>query len=145
MNPALIDEAMEQYVNERLVKGREQASKRFLAYAYLKHGNDEIREFMSKVRGISCYYIDFLLLLRNPFKGPEFAWLASMVMMAIYAIYLISVDDERLLGFGLLAGALVFASSLVRAVIRNWCQLDVTIAIYRELAQLAEHELESPV
>ena len=144
MNPTLIDEAMERYVSERMQKGKNRASERFLTYAYLKHGSEEVREFMVKVRGLSRYYIDFLRLMKNPFKGPELAWLASMATVAGYAVYLLSVDEERLLGFGLLAGTLVFASSLVRAVIRNWCQLDVMIAIYRELAQLAEHELESP-
>jgi hypothetical protein len=144
MNPALVNEAMERYVSERMEKGKNLASQRFLAYAYLKLGSDEAREFMDKVRGLSRYYIDFLRLIQNPFKGPEFAWLASMLTVAVYAIYLISVDEERLLGFGLLAGTLVFVSSLVRAVVRNWCQIDVMIAIYRELVQLVEHELEAP-
>ena len=143
MNPQAIDEAIDLYVHERMEQGKARASERFLAYAYLKHGRDEIREFMRKAGGLCRYYIDFLKVMQNPFKGPELAWLASMITVAAYAIFLMTTEEDRLLGIGLLSGTLVFAASLVKAVIQNWCRIGVMIAIYREIVQLAEHEMEA--
>ena len=141
MNVQIVDEAIDRYVHERMEQGRDKASQRFLAYVYLRHGGDELLEFMKKVRGLTRYYIHFLTVMENPFKGPEFAWFFSMVTVAIYGIILICNDESRSLGIGLVAGTLVFASTLIREVLRNWCQIGVMIAIYRELVQLTEQEV----
>jgi hypothetical protein len=141
MNVQHVDEAIERYVQERMEQGRDRAREHFLADVYLRHGGDELVEFLKKVGGLAKYYINFLKVMENPLKGPEMAWLASMVTVAIYAIILICDTDSRLLGIGLLAGTLVFAGSLILEVVRNWCRIGVTIAIYRELVQLTEREM----
>ncbi len=139
-----IDAAIDKYVHERMEKGHEKAIERFLAYAYLKHGGDDIREFMKKVGGLCRYYIDFLRVMENPFKGPEVAWLASMLTIAIYACFLITSDDDRLLGIGLLSGTLAFGLPLIASLAKKWCDIGVMIAIYREIVEIAENETTSP-
>ncbi|WP_243369851.1 GSU0071 family protein [Geotalea sp. SG265] len=142
MNTEIIDEAIDKYVHERMTTGRKQATERFLSYAYLKQGKEGIGEFLRKVRGLSNYYIDFLRVMANPLKGPEVAWLASMLTIAIYAVILMGMDEDRTLGIFLFAGTLVNGWSLIRTIARKWCDIGVMIAIYLEIAQLAEHELE---
>ncbi|ACM19292.1 hypothetical protein Geob_0930 [Geotalea daltonii FRC-32] len=142
MNTEIIDEAIEKYVHERMTAGRKRATERFLSYAYLKQGKDGVSEFLQKVRGLSNYYIDFLRVMSNPFKGPELAWLASMITIAVYAVILMGFEEDRTVGIFLFAGTLVNGWSLIRTIARKWCDIGVMIAIYLEIAQLAEHELE---
>ncbi|MBI5656872.1 MAG: hypothetical protein HZC44_08670 [Geobacter sp.] len=142
MNTDIIDEAIDKYVHERLEKGKLPARERFLAYAYLKHGGDELAEFMKKVKGLSRYYIDFLKVMENPFKGPEFAWLASMLTMGIFSCYLMTVTDFRLMGIMIFAGTLVHACALISNVAKKWLDIGVMIAIYREIVELVENEFE---
>jgi hypothetical protein len=141
MTTETVEEAIDKYVHERMAAGKEQASERFLAYAYLKHGGDELREFLKKVRGLTKYYIDFLKLMENPFKGPELAWFASMVVVGIYSCYLVEVEESRAVGIFVLAGTLVHASSLICMTAKKWSDIGVTIAIYREIVQIVENEL----
>lgn len=143
MNAQEIDEAIDLYVNDRMENGREHARERFLAFTYLRHSSSEVRDFLKKVAGLSRYYINFLRVMENPFKGPEFAWFASMVTVAVYACILLADEESRLLGIGLISGTIVYAVSLIVAVARNWCTVGVMIAIYREILQLAENEMES--
>jgi hypothetical protein len=141
MNIEQIDEAIDKYVAERMKQTKQAASERFLAYVYLRHRGDELADFLKKVGGLSRYYIDYLNVMQNPFKGPELAWLASMLTIAAYAVILMTSDDERTLGIFLLVGTLVNGFSLVCAAARKWCDTSVMIAIYREIAQIAETEL----
>ena len=77
MNTETIEVAIDKYVQERMEQGRQRAAEHFLAYAYLKHGGSEINEFMKKACGLSRYYMDYLKVMENPFKGPEMAFLGS--------------------------------------------------------------------
>jgi hypothetical protein len=141
MNIKSIDDAIEKYAIERMEKGKEKASERFLAYAYLKHGGDEIMEFMLKVSGLARYYIEFLKDLESPFKGQELAWFAIMLAVGIYGFILMAVNDSRLLGIILIAGTLVHAWSLLRMVMHKMREIGLRIAIYRELVQIVEREI----
>jgi hypothetical protein len=144
MNTEIIDEAIDKYVHERLVKGKEKASERFLAYAYLKNGGDEVLEFFKKVGGLSRYYIDFLKVMENPFKGPELAWLATMVVIAVFSCYLMGDADSRMLGVLVFSGTLVHGFSLIRMTAKKWSEAGVMIAIYREIVQIVDRELGNP-
>lgn len=141
MNAQNIDEAIDNYVHERMSQGKARAREHLLAYAYLKNGSDEVIEFMKKVGSLSRYYIDYLKVMHNPFKGPEFAWLITMLTVASYACILMFDDDQRLLGICLFAGTVVHGGGLIVALIRKWCETGVMIAIYREIVQLVESEL----
>ncbi|HJV65949.1 MAG TPA: hypothetical protein VJ550_09455 [Geomonas sp.] len=143
MNKETADEAIDIYVSERMAKGKQTAIRHFLARIYLREQNWEIAEAMRRVRGLTRYYIDLTKVMVNPFKGPEIAWLASMIFIAIYAAILISLDDQRLLGIALLSGTLVNAGYLVRNGIKKWCDLNVMLAIYDEIVQITDDELES--
>ena len=143
MNIEQIDEAIDKYVNERMTLTKKTAREHFLAYVHLKHRGDELVDFFKKVGGLSRYYIDYLKVMHNPFKGPELAWLASMLAIAVYAVILMTSDDERTLGIFLFAGTVVNGISLVCVTAKKWCETGVMIAIYREIAQLAEAELGS--
>ena len=145
MSKETVDEAIDIYVNERMAQGKQKAITHFLACIYMKQQSWEIPESMRRVRGLTRYYIDLTKVMLNPFKGPEVAWLASMVNIAIYAAVLISLDEQRLLGIALLSGALVNACYLIRCVAKKWCDLHVMLAIYDELVQIADHELENLV
>lgn len=141
MNIKSIDDAIEKYALERMEKGKEKARERFLAHAYLKHGGDEIMEFMLKVSGLARYYIEFLKDMENPFKGPELAWFAVMLVVGIYGFVLMAAEDSRLLGILLLAGTLVHAWSLLCMVMRKMREIGLRIAIYREIVQIVEKEI----
>jgi len=143
MSKETVDEAIDIYVTERMAKGKQTAIRHFLACIYLKQQSWETKETMRRVRGMTRYYIDLTKVMLNPFKGPEVAWLASMVNIAIYAAVLISLEEQRLLGILLLSGTLVNACYLVRSAARKWCELHVMLAIYDELVQIADHELEN--
>ena len=143
MNKETVDEAIDIYVSERMAQGKQKAIAHFLACIYLKQQSGEIPDSMRRVRGLTRYYIDLTKVMLNPFKGPEMAWLASMVNIAIYAAVLISLEEQRLLGIALLSGALVNACYLIRYVVKKWCDLHVKLAIYDEIVQIADHELES--
>jgi len=144
MNTEPIETAIEKYVHERMVQGKQRASEHFLAYAYLKYGGDEVREFMKKAVGLSRYYINFLTAMENPFRGPELFWLASMLLVGIFSCYLMGLDDLRLLGIMVFSGIVVHAGALIIAVAKKWSQTGVMIAIYREIAEIAEHEVSDP-
>ena len=143
MNKDTVDEAIDLYVNERMAKGKQMASSHFLACIYLKQQGKEITEAMRRIRGMTRYYIDLTKVTVNPLRGPEVAWLASMVNIAIYALVLISLEEQRTLGIMLLSGALVNGCYLVRSAATKWCEMHVKLAIYSEIVQITEHELES--
>lgn len=145
MSMETVDEAISMYVAERMEKGRQKASSHFLAYMYLKQQREEIVESMRRVRGMTRYYIDLTRVTQNPFKGPEIAWFASMVNIAIYGAVLISIDEQRTLGIALLSGTLANGLYLLRSALKKWCDLHVMLAIYDEIVQIADHELESLV
>jgi hypothetical protein len=141
MNLNPVDEAIERYVRERMAKGKKEAGTRFLSYAHLRYSGSELAEFLKKTSGISRYYIDYLRVMVNPLKGPELAFFATVTTMGAYGAYLMTDVDLRTLGIVILSGALVNCWTIVKNVLRKWCDLDVMIAIYRELVQLAEQEL----
>lgn len=142
MKKETVDEAIDIYVAERMVKGKQTAISHFLACIYLKQQSWEIAEAMRRVRGMTRYYMDLTRVMQNPFKGPEIAWLFSIINIAIYAIVLISIDEQRTLGIALLSGTLVNAGYLVRSAAKKWCDLNVMLAIYDEIVQLADRELQ---
>jgi hypothetical protein len=143
MNKETVDEAIDIYVTERMAKGKQMAITHFLACMYLKQQSWEVAESMRRVRGLTRYYINLTKVMLNPFKGPEIPWLASMVNIAIYAAVLISLEEQRLLGIVLLAGTLVNALYLIHCAAKKWCELHVMLAIYDEIVQIADHELET--
>ena len=141
MKKETVDEAIDIYVAERMVKGKQKAMAHFLAFMYMKKQSAEIAEAMRRVRGMTRYYMDLAKVVQNPFKGPEVAWLFSMINIAVYSIILITIDEQRTLGIALLSGTLVNAAYLLRNAVKKWCDLSVTLAIYAELLQLADAEL----
>ena len=141
MNKETVDEAIDIYVTERMAKGKQTAVAHFLACIYLKEQGVEIVEAMRRVRGLTHYYIDLTRVMLNPFKGPEIAWLAAMVNIAIYGAVLIALEEQRLLGIALLSGTLVNGGYLIRSAVNKWCDLHVKLAIYNELMQITDHEL----
>ena len=144
MDTRTIDEAIDKYVHERMEKGKKKAVERFLSYVYLRHGGEEFREYMKKVGGLSRYYMDFLRVMENPFRGPEMAWLASMLVIGAFSCYLMSVDDEKYVGICIFAGTIVHGWALIRLVVKKWSDVGVMIAIYREIAEIADHEISTP-
>ncbi|WP_298435107.1 GSU0071 family protein [Geobacter sp.] len=140
MNAIVIEEAIDRYVHERMNRGKGPAATRFLSYAYLKYGGDDLGEFMNKVEGLSCYYIDYLKVMGNPLKGPELAWFLSMLTVGAASCYLMNSEEFRLAGIMVFAGTLVHAWSLLCHAARKWCETGVMIAIYRELLEIAAGE-----
>ena len=140
MDTKLIDEAIDKYVNERMTRGRSSAAERFLAYAYLKYAGDELAEFLKKVRGLTRYYVDFLTLMENPFKGPELAWLASMITVGIVSGFMMWGEETRLAGIFIFSGTLVHAGALIKMAAKKWREIGVMIAIYREIIEIVERE-----
>jgi hypothetical protein len=143
MDEETVDEAINIYVTERMAKGKQTALEHFRARLYLRQQASEIAESMLRVRGMTRYYIDLTKVMLNPLKGPELAWLAAMLNIAIYAVVLISLEEQRLLGIALLSGTLVNAGYLIRNVLKKWCDLHVMLAIYEEIVQIADHEMEN--
>jgi hypothetical protein len=143
MDTRQIDEAIDKYVHERMEKGKKSAAERFLSYAYLKYAGDELTEFLKKVRGLTRYYVDFLTLMENPFKGPELAWFASMVTIGVVSCFMMAEEDNRLIGIFIFSGTLVHAWSLILMIAKKWREIGVMIAIYREILEIVEKESQS--
>ena len=141
MNTEVVEVAIEKYVQERMKQGRQRAREHFLAYAYLKLGGEELTEFMKKAGGLSRYYIKYLKAMENPLRGPEMWWLATMVLVGIYSCYLLGVEDKRFVGIMVFSGTLVHMLALVKLVAGKWSETGVMIAIYREIAEIAENEI----
>ncbi|HEX9023886.1 MAG TPA: hypothetical protein VF799_08615 [Geobacteraceae bacterium] len=141
MNSERIDEVIERYLHERMEKGEETARRRFLAYAYLKHGGDELLEFLLKVGGMSRLYIKHLKGMENSFKWPEMAWFAVMMAVGIYGYALTSDEGSQTLGIVLASGALVHAFSLFCMITRKMREIGIRIALYHEIIQIVEKEL----
>ncbi|RNC65254.1 MAG: hypothetical protein ED859_17820 [Desulfuromonadales bacterium] len=141
MNATVIDEAIDKYVHERMRGGKKTAGARFISYAYLKYGGDEVHEFMEKVGSLSCYYIDYLKVMGNPLKGPELAWFLSMLAVGAVSCYLMNLEEFRFAGMVVFAGTLVHAWSLLCHAAQKWCETGVMIAIYREIQEIVEGEV----
>lgn len=143
MNIGPIDEALETYVCERLEKGKEKekAGERFLANIYMKHGGDDILEYLLKIGGLARCYIYCLKIADNPLKGPEIGWLAAMAAIGIYGSILTAAAESRSLGIILLTGALVHAWSLLRMMFKKSQAIGMRITVYKEIVQIVENEL----
>jgi hypothetical protein len=138
-----VDEAIERYVQERMVKGAKVATARFLSYVHLHYQGKELAEFLRKTSGLVRYYIDFFLVMINPLKGPELAFFASAVSMAVFGGLMMADPEETNLGIVLISGAVVNVWAIGRNVVKKWCDLSVLIAIYREILALTEQELRA--
>jgi hypothetical protein len=140
MDTNTIDEAIERYVNERMTAGKERARARFLSYAHLKCAGGEIVDFMRHANGLTRYYIDLTRVLENPFRGREMAFLASMLVVAVFSCWLMHDQETRLVGICVFSGTILNGFSLLKQIAAKWLESGVMIAIYEEIAALAESE-----
>jgi hypothetical protein len=136
-----IDDAIEQYVNERKKSERKVAESRFLRYSYLACGESDTAAFMRRCRSLIRYYIDYLTVLENPLRGPQAAWLGLMALVFAFGIYMLTDDEMRVAGIFITSGTLVNGISLGRSVIEKWVNIAVTIALYREIIELIDNTL----
>jgi hypothetical protein len=141
MTTANIDDAIERYVKERKKSERKVAESKFLSYSYLACGESDAAAFMRRVRSLIRYYIDFLTVLENPMRGPQAAWLALMVIVFAFGIYMLTDEEMRMAGIFITSGTLVNGISLGRSVIDKWVEIAVTIALYREIIELIDNTL----
>jgi len=141
MTTDTIDDAIEQYVNERRKSERKVAESKFLRYSYLACGERDTAAFMRRCRSLIRYYIDYLTVLENPMRGPQAAWLFLMVLVFAFGIYMLSDDEMRVAGIFITSGTLVNGISLGRSVIEKWVSIAVTIALYREIIELIDNNL----
>lgn len=136
-----IDEAIERYVRERKEKGKDEAGARFLSYVRLRYHGRELVDFLNDTSKMIRYYVSYFNLLVNPLKGPELAFFAAAVVMAVFGCLLVNEPGEQLPGIILIAGALVNGWSIISRILKKWCDLNVLIAIYLELLTLTEQEM----
>lgn len=136
-----VDEAIERYVRERMIRGGKEAGERFLSYAHMRYQGSELAEFLEKTTGLVRYYIEFFRVMINPLKGPDLAFFATAITMAVFGVLMMFEPEERNVGIFILSGALVHGCSIIRHIIRKWCDLSVLIAIYREILTLVESEM----
>lgn len=141
MDTKPVDEAIERYVRERKERGVKAAAAHFISYVHLRYHGKELTEFLDTTIRMIRYYIGFFRLMVNPFKGPELAFFATAVAVAIFGCLMLNEPEEQLPGIFILSGALVNGWAIISRVIRKWCDLSVLIAIYRELLVLVEKEL----
>ncbi len=141
MNTQIIDEAIERYVSERMTAGRERASARFLSYAHLKYAGEDLVDFMRHAKGLTRYYIDLTRVFENPFRGREMAFLATMLVVAVFSCWLLHDEATRLSGICILSATIVNGAALLKYIVAKWSESGVMIAIYEEIAALAEREV----
>jgi hypothetical protein len=141
MTATKIDEAIKRYVTERKKSERKVAETKFLSYTYLACGESDVAAFMRRSRSLIRYYIDFLTVLENPLRGPQAAWLALMVLVFAFGIYMLTDEEMRVAGIFITSGTVVNGISLGRSVIDKWVEISVTIALYRELIELIDNTL----
>ena len=140
MNIDFIDEAIERYVKERMTTGKEKAWARFLSYAHLKYTGEDIVEFMRHANSLTRYYIDLTKVFENPFRGREMAFLATMLVVAVFSSWLMFDEETQLAGLCVLSGTIVNGWTLLKHIADKWRESGVMIAIYEEIAALAESE-----
>jgi len=136
-----IDDAIEQYINERKKSERKVAETKFLRYSYLACGEKDAAAFMRRCRSLIRYYIDFLTVLENPMRGPQAAWLVLMALVFAFGIYMLTDEDLRVAGIFITSGTVVNGISLGRSVIEKWINIAVTIALYREIIEFIDSTL----
>jgi uncharacterized membrane protein YecN with MAPEG domain len=141
MNIGSIDEALESYVNERMERGKETASERFLANVYLRNEGTDTLEFLLKAGGLARCYIYCLKIAEKSLNGTEIAWFSAMTAVGLYGLFLMAAPESRVVGIVLLAGALVHAWSLVSMLVKKSRAIGMRINIYREIVQIVEKEL----
>jgi hypothetical protein len=141
MNTMPVDEAIERYVRERNERGPNEAAARFLSYAHLRYHGRDLTEFLDTTSRMIRYHIDLFRLMVNPCKGPELAFFVTAVALAVFGCLMLTEPEEQLPGIFVLSGALVNGWAIISSIIKKWCDLNVLIAIYRELLALAEEEL----
>lgn len=141
MNAQPVDEAIERYVQECRERGVEAAGTRFLSYAHLCYHGRELTEFLTMTTKIIRYNIKLFRVMVNPLKGPEFAFFVTAVAVAVFGCLMLNEPEEQLPGIFVLAGALVNGVSIIIRMIKKWCDLNVLIAIYRQLLAVAEKEM----
>ncbi len=143
MTTTKIDEAIERYVNERRKSEQKVAESKFLSFTYLACGESDVKTFMLRSRSLIRYYIDFLSVLENPLRGPQAGWLALMVIVFSFGIFMLTDEDMRIAGIFITSGTAVNGISLWRSVIDKWVETSVTIAMYREIIELIDSTLSS--
>lgn len=143
MNSIPVNEAIERYVQECRERGSNAAGNRFLSYAHLRYHGGELTEFLSMTSKMIQYNISLIRVMVNPLKAPEFAFLITAVAVAVFGCLMLNEPEEQLPGIFILSGALVNGISIFSRMIRKWCDLNVMIAIYRQLLALTEKELLS--
>ena len=143
MTTTKIDEAIERYVSERKRSEQKVAENKFLSFTYLACGESDVKTFMLRSRSLIRYYIDFLSVLENPLRGPQTGWLALMVIVFSFGIFMLTDEDMRIAGIFITSGTAVNGISLGRSVIDKWVETSVTIAMYRELIELIDNTLSS--
>lgn len=143
MTTTKIDEAIERYVNERRKSEQKVAENKFLSFTYLACGESDVKTFMLRSRSLIRYYIDFLSVLENPLRGPQAGWLALMVIVFSFGIFMLTDEDMRIAGIFITSGTAVNGISLGRSVIDKWVETSVTIAMYREIIELIDNTLSS--
>jgi len=143
MNTEIIDEAIERYVSERMTAGRERASARFLSYAHLKYAGEDLVDFLRRAKGLTRYYIDLTQVFENPFRGREMAFLATMLVVAVFSCWLLQDETTRLAGICMLSGTIVNGGALLKYIAAKWSKAGVMIAIYEEIAALADNEVSA--
>ena len=143
MTTTKIDDAIERYVIERKKSERKVAESKFLSFTYLACGESDVAAFMRRSRSLIRYYIDYLTVLENPLRGPQAAWLALMVLVFSFGIYMLTDEEMRAAGIFITSGTLINGISLGRAVIDKWVDISVTIALYREIIEIIDNTLPS--
>ena len=141
MTATKIDEAIERYVNERRKSERKVAERKFISYTYIACGEKDTAQFMRRIRSLIRYYIDFMSVLENPFRGPQAAWLGLMALVFSFGIYMLTDEDLRIAGMFITSGTVINGISLGRAVIDKWVETSVTIALYLEIIELIDNTL----
>lgn len=143
MDKLPVDEAIERYVRERKERGAKEAAAHFISYAHIRYHGKELTEYLDTTSRMIRYYIDLFRVMINPLKGPELAFFATAIALAVFGCLMLQEPEEQLPGIFVLSGALVNGWSIIQRVIKRWCDLGVLIAIYRELLALAEKELQA--
>ncbi|HWI41902.1 MAG TPA: hypothetical protein VNX25_10485 [Verrucomicrobiae bacterium] len=138
MDVAAVDEAVEKYFRERMGRGKKPASERFLSYVYMRYRGEELKSFMRAVVKNARYSIHYLQVIENPFKGPELPWFVATSVVAAFSLYLLCVDNYRLLGIFIFSATLTSAWTLISGFLKKWKEIEVMIAIYAEIAEIAE-------
>lgn len=135
-----IDRFIHQYALERQSTHKTVALQHLLSHAYMVNSNKELDAFLHGFRTLVTLHIEQLNLFENPLRNAQFCWLIFFPIGFFYSLYLANLQDLVLIGLIYCAATMIYGTSLLVMVIRQWIDNDIRLGYYREIIEFIDSQ-----